>query len=196
MARKTPRHRVFVSFHEKDIKYKERFVRMMSGRIQDRSVDTGSIDDADIKTETIRNKIRDEYIRDATVTVVLIGPCTWQRKHVDWEIGGSLRDTKRNSRCGLIGILLPSHPDFGKRQRNLRACAAAARGQCPRRTIRTFRYTTGQNRGRPLGSPVGYTERSHAGEGQRRIRPGRPLAETGPGVNASRDGSSAALPRL
>ena len=120
MARTTPRHRVFVSFHEQDIEYKERFVQLMRGRMQDRSVDTGNIDDAGRKTDTIRNKIRDDYIRDATVTVVLIGRCTWQRKHVDWEIGGSLRSTRTNSRCGLLGILLPSHPDFGKRKRNLR----------------------------------------------------------------------------
>ena len=120
MARKTPRHRVFVSFHERDIKHKEKFVDLMRGRMLDRSVDTGSIDDTGRKTDTIRNKIRDEYIRDATVTVVLIGPCTWQRKHVDWEIGGSLRETKTNSRCGVVGILLPNHPDHGKRRRNLR----------------------------------------------------------------------------
>lgn len=118
MPRKTPRHQVFVSFHEEDMKYKERFVTGMRGRIVDRSVDTGSIDDTNLKVDTIRGKIRDEYIRDATVTVVLIGPCTWQRKHVDWEIGGSLRDTKRNRRCGLLGILLPNHPDFGRRRRN------------------------------------------------------------------------------
>lgn len=120
MASKIPRHQVFVSFHEEDMIYKGRFVIGMRNRIVDRSVDTGSIDDTNLKVETIRNKIRDEYIRDATVTVVLIGPCTWQRKHVDWEIGGSLRSTKRNRRCGLVGILLPNHPDFGKRRRNLK----------------------------------------------------------------------------
>ena len=120
MANRTPRHQVFVSFHESDIRFKEQFVSRMRGRMRDRSVDTGGIDDTGLKTETIRGKIRDDYIRDATVTVVLIGPCTWQRKHVDWEIGGSLRDTKRNRRCGLLGILLPNHPDFGKRRRNLK----------------------------------------------------------------------------
>ena len=120
MASRTPRHRVFVSFHERDIRYKERFLQLMRGRLLDRSVDTGSIDDTGRKTETIRNKIRDDYIRDATVTVVLIGRCTWQRKHVDWEIGGSLRDTRTNSRCGLLGIVLPDHPDYGKRRRNLK----------------------------------------------------------------------------
>ena len=56
--------------------------------------------------------IRDGFIADTTVTVVLIGACTWQRKHVDWEIGSSLRATKNNPRCGLLGILLPTHPDY------------------------------------------------------------------------------------
>ena len=107
-----PRHKVFISFHEQDIKRKEAFVRMMGKRIVDRSVDTGNIDDTGLKTATVRQKIRDEYIRDATVTIVLIGPRTWQRKHIDWEIGSSIRKTRRNSRCGLLGIVLPNHSDY------------------------------------------------------------------------------------
>ena len=113
MATKTPRHKVFISFHEQDIEYKGKFVRGMGKRIVDRSVDTGNIDDTGLKTATVRQKIRDEYIRDATVTIVLIGPRTWQRKHIDWEIGSSIRRTKRNSRCGLLGIVLPNHPNYG-----------------------------------------------------------------------------------
>lgn len=115
---KHPRHKVFVSFHEQDIGYKESFVRMMGKRIIDRSVDSGNIDDLNLKTTTVRQKIRDEYIRDATVTIALIGPRTWQRKHVDWEISSSLRDTKLNSRCGLLGVILPNHPDYKKKAYN------------------------------------------------------------------------------
>lgn len=111
----TPRHRVFISFHNDDQRYKERFVRMMGGNIVDESVSDDDIDDTNLKVSEIRRRIRDNFIRDATVTVVLIGPCTWQRKHVDWEIGSSLRKTRRNSRCGLLGILLPNHPNFGRR---------------------------------------------------------------------------------
>ena len=117
----TPRHKVFVSYHHEDQKYKDEFVQMMGDDIVDKSVDDGDIDDENLLTETIRQKIRDEFIRDATVTVVLIGPCTWQRKHVDWEIGSSLRDTKKNSRCGLLGILLPNHPAYRKQEYNLRS---------------------------------------------------------------------------
>ena len=112
----TPRHKVFISFHQDDQKYKKRFAQMMKGNVVDKSVEDGDIDDQNVKTTTIRQKIRDEFIADATVTVVLIGPCTWQRKHVDWEIGSSLRDTEKNPRCGLLGILLPKHPDFGKEE--------------------------------------------------------------------------------
>ena len=115
-----PRHRVFISFHEADKQYKLDFVNKMGKRIVDESVDTGDIIDTGLKTVTVRQKIRDEYIRDATVTVVLIGPCTWQRKHVDWEIGASIRKTKNNSRCGLLGIMLPNHPDYGKEEYNPR----------------------------------------------------------------------------
>lgn len=110
-----PRHRVFISYHHEDQAYKDWFIQMMGDDIVDESVEDGDIDDDNLATETIRQRIRDDFIRDATVTIVLVGPCTWQRKHVDWEIGSSLRDTKSNSRCGLLGILLPHHPDHGKK---------------------------------------------------------------------------------
>lgn len=112
----TERHKVFVSFHHEDQCYKDDFVNMMEDDIVDKSVEDGDIDDDNLSTETIRQKIRDEFIRDATVTVVLVGPCTWQRKHVDWEIGSSLRDTRRNPRCGLLGMLLPSHTNYGSKK--------------------------------------------------------------------------------
>ena len=107
----TPRHKVFVSFCHQDQCYKDNFVDMMEGDIVDKSVEDGDIDDDKLLPKTIRRKIRDEFIGDATVTVVLVGPCTWQRKHVDWEIGSSLRRI-RNARCGLLGILLPNHTDY------------------------------------------------------------------------------------
>ena len=113
------RHRVFVSFHHDDQSYKDSFVRMMGENMIDESVDIGDIPQ-NIAVETIRQRIRDEFIRSASVTVVLIGPGTWQRKHVDWEIGSSLRDTNLNPRCGLLGILLPNHPNFSTERYNPR----------------------------------------------------------------------------
>lgn len=116
--RLTTRHKVFISFHHADLECKERFVKLMKGRMIDMSVDTGGIDDTGRKTDDVRRIIRDKYIRDATVTVVLIGRKTWQRKHVDWEIGSSIRATHLNKRTGLLGIVLPSHPNHGNKRIN------------------------------------------------------------------------------
>ena len=109
---KNKRHRVFVSYyHREDQKYRNQFEFLFSD-IHDimvsESVEIGDID-LNLKTETIRQKIRDEYLRDSTVTVVLVGKHTWQRKYVDWEIGSSIRQTEYNSRSGLLGILLPTY---------------------------------------------------------------------------------------
>ena len=106
------RHRVFISHHDADREYKKRFIQMMGDLIVDTSVDEDDIDDTDLARETIRREIRDGYIRQASVTVVLIGPCTSQRMHVDWEIHSSIRNTDYNQRCGLLGICLPEHPDY------------------------------------------------------------------------------------
>ena len=117
----TKRHKVFISYHhDEDQEYKDRFVKMMKGNVVDKSVKDKDIDDRNTKTAAIRRKIRDDFIADATVTVVLIGPWTWQRKHVDWEIGSSIRKTRKNARCGLLGILLPNHPNSRSRTFNPR----------------------------------------------------------------------------
>ena len=114
-----PRHNVFISHHhEQDQEYKDRFVRMMGDNMIDRSIDTGDIVDDNLPTDETRRQIRDDYIATATVTVVLIGRCTWKRKHVDWEIASSLSDTRHNDRCGLLGILLPTHPNHGEETYN------------------------------------------------------------------------------
>lgn len=45
--------------------------------------------------------------------VVLIGPKTKCRKHVDWEISGAI-SSRVGGNSGLVGILLPNHPDYGE----------------------------------------------------------------------------------
>jgi hypothetical protein len=106
----TPKHKVFVSYHHSlDQDYREKFEALFAGRYEimiSKSVQMGDID-PNLKTDTIRQKIRDEYLRDSTVTVVLVGEKTWQRKHVDWEISASIRRTEYNPRSGLLGIILP-----------------------------------------------------------------------------------------
>jgi len=105
-------HKVFISYHHAlDESYKKIFELRFGnafGAIISAAVDLGDID-PNLPTETIRQKIRDEHLRDSSVTVVLVGELTWQRKHVDWEIASTLRDTKLNPRGGLLGILLPAY---------------------------------------------------------------------------------------
>ena len=108
-----PRHKVFVSYHhENDQKYKDRLIEEMSANIVDRSVEDGDIDGS-LKTVAIWEKIRDERMAGATVVLVLVGRHTWSRKFVDWEIGSALNQSRNNSRCGVLGILLPDHPNYG-----------------------------------------------------------------------------------
>ena len=103
------RHKVFVSYHHNnDEYYRDEFDKLINNIVIPKSVQMDDID-TDLPAETIRQKIRDEYLRDSTVTVVLIGTQTWQRKHVDWEIGSSIRNTKLNPRSGLLGIILPTY---------------------------------------------------------------------------------------
>ena len=103
-------HKVFVSYHHNnDEYYRDKFDKLTNGIVISMSVEIGDIDSG-LTVETIRQKIRDEYLRDSTVTVVLIGAQTWQRKHVDWEIGSSIRNTNLNPRSGLLGIILPTYP--------------------------------------------------------------------------------------
>ena len=106
------RHKVFVSYHHSnDQPYRDYFERLFTvahNVMISMSVQIGGIDQ-NLSTETVRNKIRDEYLQNSSVTVVLVGSQTWQRKHVDWEISSSIRDTALNPRSGLIGILLPTY---------------------------------------------------------------------------------------
>ena len=103
-------HKVFVSHHHKnDQGYKDSLVQFgeEQGIFVDRSVDTGDISD-DLTDERIREKIRDGYLRDSTVTIVLVGTETKRRKHVDWEIYSSMFDGQVNKKSGILVVNLPS----------------------------------------------------------------------------------------
>ena len=108
-----PRHKVFVSFHHgNDWHYRHAFELIFARSYNifiSASVQIGEIDPS-TPAEAARTLIRQKYLQDSTVTVVLVGSQTWQRKHVDWEIGSSIRATMLNSRSGLLGILLPTYP--------------------------------------------------------------------------------------
>jgi hypothetical protein len=57
--------------------------------------------------EYVMSQIRQKYLGDSTVTIVLVGTCTHSRRYVDWELKASLRqgDCTPN---GVLAFLLPS----------------------------------------------------------------------------------------
>lgn len=102
----TQRHKVFISFyHHDDQGYKNYIDRYLSNNIINKSVMNGeySTDNSD---EYIKRLIREDKISDSSVVVVLVGPNTKNRKHVDWEIYAGLRSSIHGN-SGLVGILLP-----------------------------------------------------------------------------------------
>jgi len=103
-------HKVFIScHHDNDQWAKDELLKLnkIYKIFIDGSVDTGDISD-DLPDEAIRQKIRDEYLRDTTVTILLVGTETKNRKHIDWEIYSSMIDGAKNKKSGILVIQLPS----------------------------------------------------------------------------------------
>ena len=104
------RHKVFISYHHaNDKSYKRELVRLRDAQASfiDRSVGMGDIPDY-LDDQAIRRRVRDEHLRDSTVTIVLIGTATKGRKHVDWEIYSSMYNGPVNKRSGILVISLPT----------------------------------------------------------------------------------------
>lgn len=106
----TAKHKVFISYHHSnDQWYKEELLKLnkLHSIFIDSSVDTGDIDE-NLDDNTIRQKIRDEYLKDSSVTILLVGTETKNRKHVDWELYSSMFDGTVNKKSGVLVINLPS----------------------------------------------------------------------------------------
>lgn len=103
-------HKVFVSFHHaNDQLYKDELVKWGTENnvFIDGSVDMGEIPD-NWDAQHIREYIRDNHLKDTTVTILLVGTETKNRKHIDWELFSSMYDGKVNKKSGILVINLPS----------------------------------------------------------------------------------------
>ncbi len=104
------RHKCFISYHKADAEEALTFVEGFENYFIPKSVgishDDPLIDSGD--NDYIMNKIRDKYLADSTVTILLVGRCTWARKFVDWELYSSLRRDPKNRLNGLLAVELPS----------------------------------------------------------------------------------------
>ncbi|MGL4951363.1 MAG: TIR domain-containing protein [Mycoplasma sp.] len=106
-----PKHKTFISYHHgADQQYKDKLVMWNDayGLFDNYSVNEKDIDDKGKSDETIRCIIRDEYIKDSTVIIILCGSETKRRKFIDWEINAGMFDTEKNPKTGFLIINLPT----------------------------------------------------------------------------------------
>lgn len=112
-----PRRKCFVSYHHADQALVNNFCARfggVGGTFIARSLGTEMSPDIidSNNPEYVMRCIRERFLADSTVTIVLIGRCTWARRYVDWEIQASLRMGDGELPNGLLGITLPSYPGF------------------------------------------------------------------------------------
>jgi len=105
--------KTFISYHYNDITYYQKFASLSKGFIVNKSVKDGAIKE-DSHDQYIKELIQRGNLKDTSVLVVLIGAKTYSRKHVDWEISGALNKSVGDIYAGLLGIRLPTHPDYNK----------------------------------------------------------------------------------
>jgi hypothetical protein len=104
------RHKCFVSYHDADKEEVSLFLDDFGAEFIAKTI--GVTDEDDFihsdDTDYVMDQIRTKYLGDSTVTLVLVGRCTWARRYVDWEVYSSLRNSKHSKVNGLLAIQLPS----------------------------------------------------------------------------------------
>lgn len=104
------RHKCFISYHADDVDEVTEFIDNFGTEFIAKTV--GVTDEDDFidsqDSDYIMDQIRSQYLGDSTVTIALMGKCTWARRYVDWEIYSSLRSSKLSKVNGLLAIQLPS----------------------------------------------------------------------------------------
>lgn len=114
------RRKCFISYHHADQELVNRFVRDFD-HTHDTFIARGLGEEmpGDViqstDTDYVMRRIREKFLHDSTVTIVLMGRCTWARRYVDWEILSSLRRGQYAHPNGLLGIKLPTFAGFPPR---------------------------------------------------------------------------------
>lgn len=105
-----PLRNVFLSHHHHgDAREVQTFFDQVDGQAcHCRMVDVSDAPIDSYDYDYVMRVIREQHLANTSVTIVMVGRCTWARKYVDWEIASTLRDDLVNRRSGLMGICLPS----------------------------------------------------------------------------------------
>ena len=103
-------HKCFISFKTEDRKYKEYIQQSLNLDMVDKSLNE-PIDSYD--DNYIMRKIREDYLRDSTVTIFLIGEHSsenlgaHEQRFIKKELQASLYHGENNTRNGILGVVLP-----------------------------------------------------------------------------------------
>lgn len=113
-----PRRKVFISYFKGDKPWVDALVRdygqpgtgvfipsVVGVKDEDDFVDSDNPD-------YIISAIRERYIQDTSVTIVVVGQCTHSRKYIDWEIKSSLRQPADGMPNGLLGLAVTPPNDY------------------------------------------------------------------------------------
>lgn len=111
------RHKCFISYHKDDETAVEKFIAKFDDT-HDSFIMRGIRAPEDLinstDTDSVMGQIRKRFLKDSTVTIVLLGACTWSRRFVDWEIQSSLRQPSVGYPNGLLGIILDPNSNTAK----------------------------------------------------------------------------------
>ena len=109
-------HNCFISFKKEDIVYKDELIKILKEEnVIEKSLDK-TIDSED--GDYIMQKIREDYLKDSTVTLFLIGEHSSENEGYDEkgrahnyfiqrELQASLYNGVSNTRNGIVGIVIP-----------------------------------------------------------------------------------------
>ena len=106
-------HKCFISFKTEDENYKTEIQKWSDNNKVD-MIDKSLNEPIDSEDEDyIMRKIREDYLADSTVTIVLIGVHSAEnqgeeeQKYIKRELQASLYNGKNNTRNGVLGVVLP-----------------------------------------------------------------------------------------
>lgn len=99
-------HKCFISYNAADKDAVDEFCEKFSGSFIRRGLKMEDDIIDSTNTDYVMQRIRSLYLKDSTVTIVLIGKCTWARRFVDWEVQASLRNPADGYPNGVVAIQL------------------------------------------------------------------------------------------
>ena len=102
---------IFISFHHKLNKNHSKKIQEIDSKrsymYNDITINNGSKikNEDNLTDDEIRQEIRDKYLKDIDIIIVIVGSDSINRKHIDWEIYGSCYDYKNDKPPAAVVVI-------------------------------------------------------------------------------------------